>query len=115
VVSVQLVFTLACALVLAALTVHFRDIRDLLANVLSLWFFATPIIYRYTRPNLAAYLGWFKINPMFHIIVSYQEALFFDAFGHARSLGYLAILSVAFFVAAYWLFDRLRDSFAEVV
>jgi ABC-type polysaccharide/polyol phosphate export permease len=115
VVLVQLVFTLACALVLSALTVHFRDIRDLLSNLLTLWFFATPIIYRYTQPTLRPYLGWFKINPMFHMIVSYQEALFFDAFGHARSLGYLALLSVAFFLAAYWLFDRLRDSFAEVV
>ena len=32
---------------LSALTVHFRDIRDILSNVLSLWFFATPIIYSY--------------------------------------------------------------------
>ena len=30
---------------LSALTVHFRDLRDLLANLLTLWFFATPIIY----------------------------------------------------------------------
>src|SRR2546427_12785779 len=42
VVFVQLIFTTALALILAALTVHFRDIRDLLANILTLWFFATP-------------------------------------------------------------------------
>ena len=27
------------------MTVHFRDIKDILSNVLTLWFFATPIIY----------------------------------------------------------------------
>src|SRR5688572_18752759 len=43
VVAVQLVFTLALGLILSALTVHFRDIRDLLANLLTFWFFATPI------------------------------------------------------------------------
>ena len=45
VVLVQLVFTSALALILSALTVHFRDIRDILSNLLMLWFFATPIIY----------------------------------------------------------------------
>ncbi len=47
VVAVQLLFTLGCALILSALTVHFRDIRDILSNILTLWFFATPIIYPY--------------------------------------------------------------------
>src|SRR5215831_15519354 len=47
VVAVQYVFTLACALILSSLTVHFRDIKDILANILTLWFFATPIIYSY--------------------------------------------------------------------
>src|SRR6476659_1052659 len=38
-VIVQLIFTTGLALVLSALTVHFRDIRDILSNVLTLWFF----------------------------------------------------------------------------
>ena len=37
--------TLGFALLLSALTVHFRDIRDILSNLLTFWFFATPIIY----------------------------------------------------------------------
>ena len=41
----QLVLTLGLALLVSALTVHFRDVRDLLPNLLTLWFFATPIIY----------------------------------------------------------------------
>ena len=39
----------ALALILSALTVHFRDIKDLLANLLTFWFFATPIIYPMTQ------------------------------------------------------------------
>ncbi len=42
---VQLILTLGFALLLSALTVHFRDIRDILSNLLTFWFFATPIIY----------------------------------------------------------------------
>ena len=44
---VQLVFTLGLALLVSALTVHFRDIQNILEHLLHLWFFATPILYFY--------------------------------------------------------------------
>ena len=115
VVVVQLIFTLGLALALAALSVHFRDIRDLLANLLTLWFFATPIIYPYFLPTVGRFLWLFRLNPFYHLAVSYQEILFFEQFGHARSLLLLGVVSIAVFLAGYWLFDRLRDSFAEAV
>jgi ABC-type polysaccharide/polyol phosphate export permease len=114
VVIVQYVFTLSCALILSALTVHFRDIRDILSNVLTLWFFATPIIYSYlASPVAMKYLNW---NPMAHIAISYQEILFFPGpFGHWKWLVALGVASMIFFLFAYWAFDRLRDTFAEEV
>ena len=114
-VLVQLVFTLALALMLAALTVHFRDIRDLLANLLTLWFFATPIIYSWTQDNVRAYKSLFDLNPFTHLAISYQEILFFGPVGHWKWLLALGAGSVVLFLGAYWLFDRLRDSFAEAV
>ncbi len=116
VVLVQLVFTAGMALLLSALTAHFRDIRDILSHVLTFWFFATPIIYPWFQPGLEAYRIWFKLNPFTHLAVSYQELLFFHGpFGHLQSLFWLGGLSVLLFLAGYWVFDRLRDSFAEVV
>jgi len=115
-VFVQLVFTMALALFFAALTVHFRDIRDLLSNLLMFWFFATPIIYPWLDPNVIAYQRLFDLNPFTHLAVSYQEILFFPGpVGHARWLVALGVVSVGLFLAAYWFFDRLRDSFAEAV
>lgn len=114
IVLIQLLFTIACVLVLSALTVHFRDLRDLLANLMTLWFFATPIIYPYFLDSVKNYVGFFKYNPMYHVIVAYQESLFFEVFGHFAVLK-LGAISVVFFLAAYWIFDRLRDSFAEAV
>src|SRR4030095_15354968 len=116
VVLVQLVFTAGLALALAALTVHFRDIRDILANVLTLWFFATPIIYPWFQPNVQKFRTLFNVNLFTHLAVSYQEILFFNGpIGHWRWLVALGAYSIVQFLAAYWLFDRLRDSFAEVV
>jgi ABC-type polysaccharide/polyol phosphate export permease len=115
VVAVQYLFTLGCALILSSLTVHFRDIRDILSNILTLWFFATPIIYPYLyAPEIAKkYLNY---NPFAHIAISYQEILFFAGpFGHWKWLVAMGGASIALFLFGYFIFDRLRDSFAEEV
>ena len=115
-VLIQLTFATGLGLMLAALTVHFRDIRDILANLLMLWFFATPIIYPWFQPSVSQYIWLFNINPFTHLAVAYQEILFFNGpIGHWRWLLALGGLSVVIFLAGYWLFDRLRDSFAEAV
>jgi ABC-type polysaccharide/polyol phosphate export permease len=115
IVIVQLALTLGLALFLSALTVHFRDIRDLLANLLTLWFFATPIIYAladapaYVRPILG-------LNPFTHLAVAYQEVLFmpgpFREWDRLLALGAASLLVLAF---GYFVFDRLRDTLAEEV
>jgi lipopolysaccharide transport system permease protein len=115
VVAIQLVLTLGFALILSALTVHFRDIKDILANVMTLWFFATPIIYSWRNPppQIRRFLD---LNPVTHLAVSYQEILYFDGpFGHWKWLLALGVGSVVLFLFGYFLFDRLRDSFAEEV
>jgi ABC-type polysaccharide/polyol phosphate export permease len=114
VIVVQLLLTTGLALLLSALTVHFRDLRDLLANLLTFWFFATPILYYYKQ--FTELMFWFNLNPFTHLAISYQELLFFDGpFGHWRWLLAVGGASAVFFLAGYWVFDRLRDSFAEVV
>ena len=114
-VAVEFVFATALALLLSALTVHFRDIRDILANVLTLWFFATPIIYPWFQPNVQRFHTLFNVNPFTHLAVAYQEILFFGHIGHWRWLLALGAGSIVLFLACYWVFDRLRDSFAEAV
>jgi len=115
VVLVQLVLTLGFALILSALTVHFRDIRDILSNLLTVWFFTTPIIYPWMDAP-AQVRPYLNLNPFMHLAVSYQEILFFDGpFGHLRWLLALGLMSVLFFLFGYFVFDRLRDTFAEEV
>jgi ABC-type polysaccharide/polyol phosphate export permease len=115
IVLVQLVLTIGLSLLLSAMTVHFRDLKDLVGNVITLWFFATPIIY----PMLEApqdIRWWLNLNPMTHIMISYQEVLFFPGpHGHWKWLVALGVGSIAVFLVGYFVFDRLRDSFAEEV
>ena len=115
VILVQLIMSLGFGLLLAALTVHFRDLKDLLANLLTLWFFCTPIIYPMSMlPPTGKLL--MDLNPFAHLAIAYQEILFYDGpFGHWRWLLAMLVGSVALFLVGYVLFDRLRDSFAEEV
>jgi len=120
VVLVQLLLTVGLALILSALTVHFRDIKDILSNVLALWFFATPIIYPMKQLSDLGTPRWAKtlinLNPFTHLAVSYQEILFYEGpFGHWKWLLALGVASIGLFFFGYFLFDRLRDSFAEEV
>jgi len=115
IVLVQLVLTVGLALMLSALTVHFRDIKDILGNLLTFWFFATPIIYPMSQAP-ASVRSWMNLNPFAHLAISYQEVLFYPGpFGHMKWLLVVAAGSVLTFLVGYFLFDRLRDSFAEEV
>ncbi len=111
---VQLVFTVGLALCVSALTVHFRDIQSILSHVLHLWFFATPVLYSYasTPARLKSVL---RLNPMTHVVFSYQEMLFHGRFTHLRGLGLAAVVALLVFVLGVFLFDRLRDTLAEEV
>jgi ABC-type polysaccharide/polyol phosphate export permease len=114
-VLVQLILTLGCALILSALTVHFRDLREILGNLMTFWFFATPIIYPYFQME-PWQIRILNLNPFTHLAITYQEILFFNGpVGHWFWLLVLGAISVGFFVFGYFVFDRLRDTFAEEV
>ena len=115
IVGVQLVLTVGLALIVSAVTVHFRDVRDLLANLLTLWFFATPIIYPLEQaPERIRRL--LNLNPFTHLAIAYQEVLFRPGpFAQVTRLFFVALASVMIFLVGYFVFDRLRDTLAEEV
>ena len=115
IVAIQLVLTVGLALLVSALTVHFRDVRDLLANLLTLWFFATPIIYPMTQaPERVRRL--LNLNPFTHLVIAYQEVLFKSGpFMQSKRLLAVGAASLIVLLFGYFVFDRLRDTLAEEV
>jgi ABC-type polysaccharide/polyol phosphate export permease len=112
----QLVFAAGLALALAALNVHFKDVRDLLQNLLTLLFFLTPVLYPLAavaaiRP-LALLLAW---NPVTPFVRLYQELLFHGQL--PEPLLWLQAGGVALLAwwAGSWLFDRLAQTLVEAV
>ena len=113
-VLVQLVFTLGLALVVSALTVHFRDIQNILSHLLHLWFFATPVLYDYGDIQ-GVFRNVLRLNPMAHLMVSYQQMLFHGGFDHWRGLACAGLAALLTYALGAFLFERLRDTLAEEV
>lgn len=118
VILVQFVFSLGIAFLVSALTVHFRDIKDILTNLLIFWFFASPIIYPITFPPIESskiLKLWMNLNPITHIMGGYQSSIFFGEMIHWKKLGVTFLVSLLVLFLGYFIFDKLRDSFPEEV
>jgi lipopolysaccharide transport system permease protein len=113
-IAVQFVLSLGLALFLSALTVHFRDIQNILSHVLHLWFWATPVLYSYADVH-GTMRQLLRLNPMTHVLVMYQQVLFFGNIDHWRGLFLTLLVGIAAFAAGAFLFDRLRDTLPEEV
>jgi lipopolysaccharide transport system permease protein len=110
----QYIFTMGLCFLVSALTVHFRDIRDILSNLLQLWFFATPIIYTYQSvPKALQFV--LNLNPMTHIVESYHYAFYFGSLPHWKRFSVTILVGLLFFYLGYLLFDKLRDTYVEEV
>jgi lipopolysaccharide transport system permease protein len=117
-VIVQFVFTMGLGFLISALAVHFRDIKDILSNLLTLWFFGTPIIYPFMTGMIQEKKGFvwlLSLNPMTHIIEAYQYTFFFGSLPHWKKLPVTLFVGLLFFYIGYLIFDRLRDTFVEEV
>ena len=116
IVLVQLVLTIGLALFLSAMTVHFRDLKDLLEQPGPVLVFRDADHLSDARRFRRTCAWWLNLNPMTHLMISYQEVLFFPGpHGHWKWLMALAVGSIGVFLLGYFVFDRLRDSFAEEV
>ncbi len=113
-IAVQYVFTLGLAIVMSMLTVRYRDLQQLLANVLTLWFFLTPVLYPTTMVP-TQFQGFLLLNPMAVLVASFQDALYGAHAPSLRHLAGVAVLAVAVFGLALALSDRLRWGLAEQV
>ena len=111
---IQFLFTAGLTMALSALSVIFRDVRDLLVHIVNLWFFATPIIYEMDLLP-ASFRAVLRFNPMGQIIRGWQDALFFNRAPSLTGLGGAAIAALASAFLGYLLFDRLRDVLPEEV
>ncbi len=107
-------------MLLSALNVRYRDVRQLVPFLLQLWMYAT-IIVPYSR--VAGYLGEWKwiygLNPMAVTVEGVRWSLLhhrmeFQSFPTELLLPGIGMTGVLF-VAGLYLFKRMERQFADII
>jgi homopolymeric O-antigen transport system permease protein len=112
--AIQLAFTFGLALILASVTVRYRDVSQLLSNLLMLWFFLSPVIYPSSQVP-AAFAPLLTLNPMTPLLIGYQNALLYATQPEWSHVFASAIVSLIICVMGSTVFERFRWTFAEEV
>ena len=100
------------ALAVSSVAVHFRDVRDLVGNLLTLAFFLTPVLYprEAVPPRFRALLSANPLAPYFDAI--HDSVFFFRPVAPGRWAAMAAIAAASLALGGA-LFERLRDTIAE--
>ena len=109
---VQFVFTYGVTLITSAVAVRFRDLLQIVPNLVTLWFFLTPVLYPATMvpPSFRPLL---ELNPMALLIATYQDILFYQRSPDLLRLGVVGLLAVVLLAAGHAVFRARREWFAE--
>ncbi|MDQ1419449.1 MAG: lipopolysaccharide transport system permease protein [Acidimicrobiaceae bacterium] len=106
--ALAVAFASSVGLVLAALYVYFRDLKFMVAAVILVWLYLTPIVYPASALGSAG--RWLDFNPLTGIVALFQTAAVGSPGPSARavltSIGATAVLTV-FAVAIHRRHDRL--------
>ncbi len=103
------------ALLVSSLAVHFRDLRDLVANLLNLAFFATPIIYTLEGLPEGVLRRVLGLNPLAALVEVYRDLAFAGRIPSLATWAVAAGVGLAAWAAGAAVFTRLRDTLVEAV
>lgn len=125
--TLQVIYYSVCMIVLTtgivyatgAVTVFFRDMKEVVGIVLQIGMWVTPIMWSFE--SMVQIPGWaiqiLKLNPMYYVVSGYRNALI-NKIGFWENPGltvYFWIFTIAMFVLGTSVFKRLRPHFADVL
>jgi lipopolysaccharide transport system permease protein len=109
-----LVVSLGVSLWLAALNVRFRDVAQIIPFLTQIWFYATPIAYSISLvPSLL--LPLYGLNPMVGVIEGFRWSLFGQSPDALAAILISIVVSLVLLVTGLAFFQRVEDTFADVV
>jgi lipopolysaccharide transport system permease protein len=107
-------FALGLGLVLGVLNVFIRDVGQVVPVIVQFLFWCVPIVYvQDILPE--AYRGWLKLNPLYHVVVPYQQVLAYGTAPDTASLAVSAGGALFALAAALALFRRAGAEMTDVL
>ena len=103
-------FSLGVGLVLAAVTVKFRDIMHLYSVFITALMYLTPVIY--PMAMLPEWLtGFVMLNPITNIVLMFRNVMLYNTFFGWRSLFVAVVETGIMLMIGFWVFYKNQDNF----
>lgn len=110
--GLQCLFIYALGLTLAILSVYLKDIKEVVAVVLQVWFWVTPIVY-----VMEILPGWvqrgMQLNPVYVLVDAYRSLIMHHRLPDLLPITLFALAAICLLGLALWLLQRterdLRD------
>jgi lipopolysaccharide transport system permease protein len=109
-----LVLSLGMSLLISALNVYYRDFMYILPFALQVWMYASPVAYSASIVP-EALQPIYALNPMVGVILGFRWALLGEIAFPALALLFSVVGSVALLVIGALVFQRVQQSFADVI
>lgn len=110
----QILFTFGLGCIAATLTTILRDTSHAVSIVLTVGFYATPVVYPLSLVPMR-FRPWIEANPVTHLVELYRRAFTLHTAPEASSLGYLTVICLIAAAAGAAVFLRARPHFADLL
>jgi len=111
---IQQLLAYAIGFICAVLGVFIRDIKELVGVVLQLMFWLTPIVYVINiLPE--GIQGWFKLNPVYHLIEAYRDLLMYQRLPDADALVAICLFGAALLACGIFLLRKLERDIRDFI
>ncbi|MHA6204605.1 ABC transporter permease [Dyella soli] len=105
---------LGLGIFLGVLNVFVRDVAQTMVVVLQIWFWMTPVVY-FSAVLPAGFRKVLEFNPMFPVIVGFQNVVVFNKPPPFADLAWVAALAVALLGVSLFVFRRASNQMVDVL
>lgn len=115
----MILFTTGIVYASGAVTVFFRDMKEVIGILLQIGMWVTPIMWN--MESMGNIPGWalkiLRLNPMYYVVSGYRDALINKTgfWEHPAQTAFFWVITVAVFFIGTSVFKRLRPHFADVL
>lgn len=115
IIIIQYLLSLAIIFITSAINVYIRDLEYIVNFIITMLFYATPILYNAKLFEGSSISFIFKINPMAYIIDAYRDIFYYQKMPNLAALLIVLMICIIAFIIGLFIFRRLEKGFAEEV
>jgi len=110
----QFLFTMGLVALVSAFCVFLRDLQQLVALIVTSWFFLTPIVYPVSIIDDPAIRNLYYYNPMHSFVDLYRQIVLAGELP-LLNVQIMVVVSVLTYLLGGWLFMRIKHAFGDVL